>query len=103
MLAELRLDTMKIHLYDSLFQSRYYNVLVEEGLIHSFKTDVVELLDSIDYWNQRGIPRRETDLEFIIEACAFGSQAFANYNAITLYAHPVSYVLFGNKIPPIVL
>ncbi|KAI3768225.1 hypothetical protein L2E82_18732 [Cichorium intybus] len=68
MLGELCLDTMKIHLYDSLLQSHYYNLLVEEGQIQSFKTDVVALLDSINYWNQRGILRRELDLEFIIEA-----------------------------------
>ncbi|KAI3691292.1 hypothetical protein L2E82_49586 [Cichorium intybus] len=68
MLGELRLDTMKIHLYDSLLQGHYYNLLEEQGHIQKFKTDVVALLDSIKYWNKRGIPRREVDLEFIIEA-----------------------------------
>ncbi|KAI3708494.1 hypothetical protein L2E82_37667 [Cichorium intybus] len=132
MLGELRLDTMKIHLYDSLLHGHFYNLPVEQGHIQKFKTEVVALLDSINYWNNRGIPQRDVDLEFIMEAwvpqqsgplgdCAvwscllleyaisgvgvpaFGSQAFANYDALPLYAHLVSYVLFGNQIPPIVL
>ncbi|KAI3691270.1 hypothetical protein L2E82_49538 [Cichorium intybus] len=88
-----------------MLEGDFYNLLVQQGHIQTFKTEVVALLDSINYWNNRGIPRRDVDLEFIMEAwvpqqsgplgdCAeFGSQAFANYNALPLYAHLVSYVL----------
>ncbi|KAI3723504.1 hypothetical protein L2E82_35127 [Cichorium intybus] len=68
MLGELRLDTMKIHLYDSFLQGQYYNRLVEQGHIQKFKKEVVALLDSINYWNNRGIPRIDVDLEFIMVA-----------------------------------
>ncbi|KAI3674847.1 hypothetical protein L2E82_51866 [Cichorium intybus] len=130
MLGELRLDTMKIHIYDSFLEGHFYDRLVQQGHIQTFKKQVVALLDSINYWQNRGIPRIDVDLEFIMEtwvpqqsgplgdcavwSCllleyaisgvrvpAFGSQAFANYNALPLYAHLVSYVLFGNQIPPI--
>ncbi|KAI3766120.1 hypothetical protein L2E82_16170 [Cichorium intybus] len=123
MLGELRLDTMNIHIYDSFLQGHFYDRLVQQGHIQNFKKQVVALLDSINYWQNRGIPRIDVDLEFIMETwvpqqsgplgdCAvwyclllraFGSQAFANYNALPLYAHLVSYVLFGNQIPPIIL
>ncbi|KAI3709991.1 hypothetical protein L2E82_39764 [Cichorium intybus] len=67
MLGELRLDTMKIHLYDSFLQGHIYNLLVEQGHIQNFKNHVVALLDSINYWQNRGIPRIDVDLEFIME------------------------------------
>ncbi|KAI3680382.1 hypothetical protein L2E82_50368 [Cichorium intybus] len=68
MLGELRLDTMKIYLYDCFLQGQYYNRLVEQGHIQKFKMEVVALLDSINYWNNRDIPRIDFDLEFIMEA-----------------------------------
>ncbi|KAI3751751.1 hypothetical protein L2E82_22842 [Cichorium intybus] len=66
MLGELRLDTMKIHIYDSFLQGNFYDRLVQ-GQIQTFKKQVVALLDSINYWQNRGIPRIDVDLEFIME------------------------------------
>ncbi|KAI3720741.1 hypothetical protein L2E82_31734 [Cichorium intybus] len=67
MLGELRLDTMKIHIYDSFLQGHFYDRLVQQGHIQNFKKQVVALLDSINYWQNRGIPRIDVDLEFIME------------------------------------
>ncbi|KAI3701074.1 hypothetical protein L2E82_45717 [Cichorium intybus] len=67
MLGELRLDTMKIHIYDSFLQGHFYDHLVQQGHIQNFKKQVVALLDSINYWQNRGIPRIDVDLEFIME------------------------------------
>ncbi|KAI3778482.1 hypothetical protein L2E82_07816 [Cichorium intybus] len=51
-----------------MLEGDFYNLLVQQGHIQTFKTEVVALLDSINYWNNRGIPRRDVDLEFIMEA-----------------------------------
>ncbi|KAI3791027.1 hypothetical protein L2E82_04563 [Cichorium intybus] len=67
MLRELRLDTMKIHIYDSFLQGHFYDLLVQQGHIQNFKKQVVALLDSINYWQNRGIPQIDVDLEFIME------------------------------------
>ncbi|KAI3691228.1 hypothetical protein L2E82_49469 [Cichorium intybus] len=67
MLGELRLDTMKIHIYDSFLEGHFYDRLVQQGHIQTFKKQVVALLDSINYWQNRGIPRIDVDLEFIME------------------------------------
>ncbi|KAI3778499.1 hypothetical protein L2E82_07846 [Cichorium intybus] len=67
MLGELRLDTMKIHIYDSFLQGHFYDRLVQQGHIQNFKKQVVALLDSINYWQNRGIPRIDIDLEIIME------------------------------------
>ncbi|KAI3779359.1 hypothetical protein L2E82_09075 [Cichorium intybus] len=67
MLGELRLDTMKIHIYDSFLQGHFYDRLVQQGHIQNFKKQVVALLDLINYWQNRNIPRIDVDLEFIME------------------------------------
>nr|KAJ0208595.1 hypothetical protein LSAT_V11C400201430 [Lactuca sativa] len=64
--GELRLASMKVHIYDILGRGAYEKFKYE-GIFSKFESQVANYLDKIKYWARRNIPRILLNMQFIYE------------------------------------
>nr|KAJ0191717.1 hypothetical protein LSAT_V11C800398120 [Lactuca sativa] len=64
--GELRLESMEVHIYDSLGRGAYEKFKYE-GIFSKFERRVANYLDKNKYWVRRNIPRIPLNMQFIYE------------------------------------
>nr|KAJ0221974.1 hypothetical protein LSAT_V11C200066430 [Lactuca sativa] len=64
--GELRLESIEVHLYDSLGRGTFENFELD-GTLSKFEAWVAKFLDKTNYWKRRNIPKRPLNMTFTLE------------------------------------